>query len=100
MRKYKDIPSWWFFLLLVVTIAISFVLCTVLNNQVQMPWWGLLFACVIAFSFTLPISIITATTNQVIGLNFSHLTLFLQQKIDIIKKLELVFPLLDYNIFS
>ena len=33
-----------------------------------------------------PISIITATTNQVIGLNFSHLTFFLQQKIDIKKK--------------
>ncbi|KAK7824794.1 oligopeptide transporter 4 [Quercus suber] len=42
MRKYKGIPSWWFYLLLVVTITISFVLCTVLNNQVRMPCWGLL----------------------------------------------------------
>lgn len=66
MRRYKDIPSWWFYLLLVVTVAVSLVLCIFLNDQVQMPWWGLLFACVIAFIFTLPISIITATTNQVI----------------------------------
>ncbi|KAG5548345.1 hypothetical protein RHGRI_013893 [Rhododendron griersonianum] len=65
MRKYEDIPSWWFYVLLVVTIAVSLLLCTVLKSQVQMPWWALLFACLIAFVFTLPISIITATTNQV-----------------------------------
>lgn len=69
MRRYKDIPSWWFYLLLLVTVAVSLVLCIFLNDQVQMPWWGLLFACVIAFLFTLPISIITATTNQTPGLN-------------------------------
>ena len=65
MRKYKDIPSWWFYLLLGVTLALSLALCIFLNDQVQMPWWGLLFASVLAFTFTLPISIITATTNQV-----------------------------------
>ncbi|GMH23677.1 hypothetical protein Nepgr_025520 [Nepenthes gracilis] len=69
MRRYKDIPSWWFHLLLVGTIAVSLMLCTLLKNQVQMPWWGLLFASVLAFIFTLPISIITATTNQTPGLN-------------------------------
>ncbi|KAG5548346.1 hypothetical protein RHGRI_013893 [Rhododendron griersonianum] len=69
MRKYEDIPSWWFYVLLVVTIAVSLLLCTVLKSQVQMPWWALLFACLIAFVFTLPISIITATTNQTPGLN-------------------------------
>ena len=65
MRKYKDIPSWWFYVLLAVTTAVSLILCIALNKQVQMPWWGLLFASGIAFVFTLPISIITATTNQV-----------------------------------
>ncbi|XP_047947729.1 oligopeptide transporter 4-like isoform X2 [Salvia hispanica] len=40
-----------------------------LNDEVQMPWWALIFACIIAFVFTLPISIITATTNQTPGLN-------------------------------
>ncbi|XP_024182874.1 oligopeptide transporter 4 [Rosa chinensis] len=69
MRKYKDIPSWWFYVLLAVTLAVSLVLCIFLNDQVQMPWWGLLFAGAIAFTFTLPISIITATTNQTPGLN-------------------------------
>ena len=75
MRKYKDIPSWWFHVLLGVTIAVSLVLCIFLNDQVQMPWWGLLFASIIAFIFTLPISIITATTNLVTGY-FWHLHFF------------------------
>ncbi|XP_057990340.1 oligopeptide transporter 4-like [Hevea brasiliensis] len=69
MRRYKDIPSWWFHLLLAVTLAVSLVLCIVLNDQVQMPWWGLLFTSAVAFFFTLPISVITATTNQTPGIN-------------------------------
>ncbi|CAA2979660.1 oligopeptide transporter 4 [Olea europaea subsp. europaea] len=69
MRRYKDIPSTWFYILLGVTLAVSLVLCIILNKQVQMPWWGLIFASAMAFIFTLPISIITATTNQTPGLN-------------------------------
>ncbi|MCI02502.1 oligopeptide transporter OPT family protein, partial [Trifolium medium] len=69
MKRYKDIPSWWFYALLVVTLAVSLALCIFLNDQIQMPWWGLLFAAALAFVFTLPISIITATTNQTPGLN-------------------------------
>ncbi|CAJ1961384.1 unnamed protein product [Sphenostylis stenocarpa] len=69
MKRYKDIPSWWFYLLLVVTLVVSLALCVFVNDQVQMPWWGLLFAGALAFGFTLPISIITATTNQTPGLN-------------------------------
>ncbi|KAL3515453.1 hypothetical protein ACH5RR_022355 [Cinchona calisaya] len=69
MRRYKDIPSWWFYILLAGTVVVSLILCIFLNKQVQMPWWGLVFASVLAFVFTLPISIITATTNQTPGLN-------------------------------
>ncbi|XP_075492731.1 oligopeptide transporter 4-like [Primulina tabacum] len=69
MKRYQDIPSWWFYVLLAGTIGTSLILCIFLKDQVQIPWWGLLFACVLAFVFTLPISIITATTNQTPGLN-------------------------------
>ncbi|GFZ10087.1 oligopeptide transporter 4 [Actinidia rufa] len=69
MRKYKDIPSWWFYVLLAATIVVSLALCIFLKKDVQMPYWGLLLAAAIAFIFTLPISIITATTNQTPGLN-------------------------------
>ncbi|MED6200023.1 oligopeptide transporter 4 [Stylosanthes scabra] len=69
MKRYPDIPSWWFYLLLAVTLLASLLLCIKGKEQVQMPWWGLVFASALAFIFTLPISIITATTNQTPGLN-------------------------------
>ncbi|KAK8580443.1 hypothetical protein V6N13_143537 [Hibiscus sabdariffa] len=69
MRTYKDIPSWWFYLLLAVSILAGLALSIFLKKDVQMPWWGLIFAAALAFFFTLPVSIITATTNQTPGLN-------------------------------
>lgn len=66
MKRYDDIPNWWFYILLAVSMAVSLVLCTVFKEEVQLPWWGLLIACAIAFVFTLPISVITATTNTVL----------------------------------
>ncbi|MQL83885.1 hypothetical protein Taro_016393 [Colocasia esculenta] len=69
MKVYEDIPGWWFYSLMGVTAVVSLILCTVLKDQVQLPWWGLIFACFMAFFFTLPIAIITATTNQTPGLN-------------------------------
>uniref|UniRef100_A0A0D6R224 OPT family small oligopeptide transporter n=1 Tax=Araucaria cunninghamii TaxID=56994 RepID=A0A0D6R224_ARACU len=69
MRKYADIPQWWFYILLAGTLAVSFALCESYKEQVQLPWWGLLLACALASFFTLPISVITATTNQTPGLN-------------------------------
>lgn len=65
MKKYKDIPNWWFHTMLAAAIVLSLVLCILMNDQVQLPWWGLLFAAGLASVFTLPISVITATTNQV-----------------------------------
>ena len=65
MKTYKDILSWWFHLLLGVTLMVSLVLCIFLSDQVQMPWWGLLYARLLTFGLTLPISIITATANSV-----------------------------------
>ncbi|KAJ4962535.1 hypothetical protein NE237_022474 [Protea cynaroides] len=69
MRRYEDIPQWWFHVLLMTCLAVSFALCIGMKSQVQMPWWGLLLGSALAFAFTLPISIITATTNQTPGLN-------------------------------
>lgn len=65
MRKYEDIPGWWFYGMLIVTMAVSLLMCIFMKDQIQMPWWALLLAAALAIVFTLPISIITATTNQV-----------------------------------
>lgn len=64
MKKYRDIPSWWFHLMLGVSFILSLVLCIFKNDEIQMPWWGLIFAAGLALIFTLPVSVITATTNQ------------------------------------
>ncbi|KAI4977689.1 hypothetical protein ZWY2020_014243 [Hordeum vulgare] len=63
MKRYDDIPNWWFYIPLAASMAVSMVLCTVFKEEVQLPWRGLLVACAIAFIFTLPISFIFATTN-------------------------------------
>ncbi|KAM3196219.1 hypothetical protein ACQJBY_072083 [Aegilops geniculata] len=69
MRRYKQVPEWWFICILLVSIAATIFACEYYIEQLQLPWWGVLLACAIAFFFTLPIGIITATTNQTPGLN-------------------------------
>lgn len=69
MKRYNSVPMWWFLLLLVVNIACIIFACEYYKETLQLPWWGILLACGIALFFTLPIGIITATTNQTPGLN-------------------------------
>ncbi|XP_019182413.1 PREDICTED: oligopeptide transporter 7-like isoform X1 [Ipomoea nil] len=69
MKRYKEVPEWWFTGILLVNISATVLICECFKNQLQLPWWGVLLACGFAFVFTLPIGIITATTNQTPGLN-------------------------------
>ncbi|KAH9774960.1 Oligopeptide transporter 7 [Citrus sinensis] len=69
MRKYKRVPESWFVIILLINIAATVFACEYYNDQLQLPWWGVLLACAIAITFTLPIGIITAITNQTPGLN-------------------------------
>ncbi|KAF5938507.1 hypothetical protein HYC85_022766 [Camellia sinensis] len=69
MSRYRQVPEWWFWVILVVNIAVTIFACEYFIDQLQLPWWGVLLSCVIAFVFTLPIGIITAITNQTPGLN-------------------------------
>lgn len=65
MSKYKRVPEWWFMCILLTSIATTIFTCEY-YDQLQLPWWGILLGCTVAIFFTLPIGIITATTNQVI----------------------------------
>lgn len=67
MKSYKQVPQWWFYILLVGSIALSLLMSFVWKDDVQLPWWGMLFAFVLAWIVTLPIGVIQATTNQVIN---------------------------------
>ncbi|XP_015068852.1 oligopeptide transporter 6-like isoform X2 [Solanum pennellii] len=69
MKNYKQVPMWWFTIVLVVNMALILFICQHYLETLQLTWWGVLLAFVIAFGFTLPIGIIVATTNQQPGLN-------------------------------
>ena len=71
MKSYKQVPEWWFLILLVGSIVLSLVMSFVWKEDVQLPWWGMLFAFGLAWLVTLPIGVIQATTNQVLKSNFS-----------------------------
>ncbi|WVZ82786.1 hypothetical protein U9M48_030013 [Paspalum notatum var. saurae] len=69
MRRYKQVPEWWFICILVSSVAITMFTCEYCIEQLQLPWWGVLLACSLAIFYTLPIGIIKATTNQTPSLN-------------------------------
>ncbi|EPS62495.1 hypothetical protein M569_12295, partial [Genlisea aurea] len=69
MKNYSRVPEWWFISILIVSIAVTLFICEYYNDQLQLPWWGVLLACGLAFFFTLPVGVIAATTNQTPGLN-------------------------------
>ncbi|GJR27096.1 oligopeptide transporter 7 [Tanacetum coccineum] len=69
MSKYAQVPEWWFWTILFVNISLTIFACEYYNEQLQLPWWGVILACAIAIFFTLPIGILTAITNQAPGLN-------------------------------
>ncbi|PIA48849.1 hypothetical protein AQUCO_01300037v1 [Aquilegia coerulea] len=54
MRKYKQVPQWWFFAILLVNFVLVMVACIHYEEQLQLPWWGVLGAFAIAFFYTLP----------------------------------------------
>lgn len=66
-QNYDEVPQWWFHVILVSMVVLALWACEGFGNQLQLPWWGVLLACGIALVFTLPIGIITATTNMVMN---------------------------------
>ncbi|KAM7251515.1 hypothetical protein ACFE04_023398 [Oxalis oulophora] len=68
-KNYKPVPQWWFLAILGLSFALAVYCCEGFGGQLQLPWWGILLACFVAFFFTLPIGIIQATTNRQPGLN-------------------------------
>ncbi|XP_031492256.1 oligopeptide transporter 3 [Nymphaea colorata] len=64
MKNYKEVPQWWFLVLLIGSIVLSLMMSFIWKDEVQLPWWAMLFAFALAFIVTLPIGVIQATTNQ------------------------------------
>ncbi|TRX98507.1 hypothetical protein FHL15_000581 [Xylaria flabelliformis] len=67
MKKYKDLPDWWYMALFVVMVGLSFAVCTAWPTG--FPAWAYVICIIIPIIWTIPIGIIQATTNIQIGLN-------------------------------
>lgn len=68
-KNYEAVPEWWFYTILMVVLSLAMLACEGFGKQLQLPYWGVLLAMGMALLFTLPIGVITATTNQQPGLN-------------------------------
>ncbi|PWA85807.1 oligopeptide transporter, OPT superfamily [Artemisia annua] len=68
-KNYDPVPQWWFHCLLILVIGLSLLTCEGFGRQLQLPYWGVILAIGLALIFTLPVGVIIATTNQVVGLN-------------------------------
>ncbi|XP_058198106.1 oligopeptide transporter 5-like isoform X2 [Rhododendron vialii] len=66
-KNYDQVPQWWFYSILVLVVALAMFACEGFGRQLQLPYWGVLLAMSLALVFTLPIGVITATTNQLVG---------------------------------
>ncbi|KAI8321861.1 oligopeptide transporter [Martensiomyces pterosporus] len=66
MRRYPEVPHWWY----MITFAVCFALAIVVGEVWDMlPWYWVIVATVIPFIFTVPIGIVQALSNQQPGLN-------------------------------
>ncbi|KAG0591869.1 hypothetical protein KC19_1G207800 [Ceratodon purpureus] len=69
MQRYKPVPQLWFWILLMVSLALSVVGAEVYKEQLQLPWWGVLMGFAIATVFALPFGVLVATANQAPGIS-------------------------------
>ena len=67
MRRYDQVPYWWYLVLLVATMVCALV--SVLAWDTSLPWWAFVLAIIISFVFFVPIGMIQAITNIQLGLN-------------------------------
>jgi len=67
MDRYPEAPEWWYAAVFVVNLIGAIIICQFTN--IDLPWWGVLLAILMAMIFILPIGIITAIANVTPGLN-------------------------------
>ncbi|KAL9556180.1 hypothetical protein MBANPS3_002011 [Mucor bainieri] len=67
MSVYKEVPSWWYYVIYVLGIALNIGIAYA--NKSQLPWWGVIFAIFLSSILSLPLNLITAVTGYGFGLN-------------------------------
>ena len=67
MRKYKDVPQWWYTTMFLIMIGMSLGVC--LGYPTAMHWWAFFVSIIIAIVWFVPIGLIQGMTSIQIGLN-------------------------------
>jgi OPT family small oligopeptide transporter len=67
MKKYRDAEDWWYALLFVIMLGISFVV--VCAYPTGFPWWAYIICMLLPIIWTVPVGIVQAITNIQLGLN-------------------------------
>ncbi|KAJ0979019.1 hypothetical protein J5N97_014493 [Dioscorea zingiberensis] len=65
MRKYKAIPSWWYYSIIVISLGLGFAICEGFGKEFQLPFWGILLACALVLVFLPPLGVILATSSKI-----------------------------------
>ncbi|QWU88306.1 hypothetical protein CA3LBN_002571 [Candidozyma haemuli] len=67
MKKYPEVPEWWFTIILVITVVLSII--TVEVYKLQTPVWTIFFAIAMNFVFLLPFAVVYAATGTEMSIN-------------------------------
>lgn len=67
MKKYPDAPNAWYVGLLLLSVALG--LGTALGYDSQLPWWAFLVSILLALIFIIPVTMVLAVSNILLGLN-------------------------------
>lgn len=62
MRRYRDVPKWWYAVILLVCFAVA--VGSAERYETGFPVWAIFLAFVLAGGFVIPMSIVMATSNQ------------------------------------
>ncbi|XP_010038755.1 oligopeptide transporter 5-like [Eucalyptus grandis] len=69
MKKYKPIPQWWFYTIIVSMVILGIVNCQLFGKEIQLPTWAFLLSLALPSILILPLGIIEATTGAYLGLS-------------------------------
>ncbi|XBI82040.1 hypothetical protein VPH35_090821 [Triticum aestivum] len=74
MNKYRSIPMWWFIRLTISMIGLAVFTCEGFGNELQLPYWGVLLACLLVLTLVPPLAALRATACQQPPLSlFAHI---------------------------
>lgn len=79
MSKYRTIPQWWFYTVIIFSVVITIPCLVIFKQQLQLSIWGLLYAIFTCVISTFCGAVFLATANQVLATSKTRYNTHLQQ---------------------